>query len=32
VLLHLENGAITVPAGPGLGLPLDEAALEQYHA
>lgn len=28
--LHLEDGALTVPTGPGLGIPFDEAALAEY--
>jgi L-alanine-DL-glutamate epimerase-like enolase superfamily enzyme len=28
--LHLEGGAVTVPTGPGLGIPWDEAALAEY--
>jgi L-alanine-DL-glutamate epimerase-like enolase superfamily enzyme len=30
--LHLEDGALTVPTGPGLGIPFDEAALAAYRA
>ena len=28
--LHLEDCALTVPTGPGLGVPFDEAALAEY--
>jgi D-galactarolactone cycloisomerase len=28
--LHLEGGALTVPTGPGLGIPFDEAALVEF--
>ena len=30
--LHLENGVLTVPTGPGLGVPLDEDAVEAYRS
>jgi glucarate dehydratase len=29
--LHFEDGALAVPAGPGLGVELDRAALERMH-
>jgi L-alanine-DL-glutamate epimerase-like enolase superfamily enzyme len=28
--LRVENGAIALPTGPGVGLELDEAALARY--
>jgi L-alanine-DL-glutamate epimerase-like enolase superfamily enzyme len=30
--LHLENGLLTVPTGPGLGVPLNEDAIEAYRS